>query len=983
MATTPTNYVGAGGSSAMSGTWSTLANAEGSAAGTCTTWESSAIGASGTWQGTGFGLRLPPGAMVNSISVSVGHYESSTSLIASVTGQVYVNDTAVGTPHAFTEDTSVRTDTWTADGTFTADDIPDLQVRVVSARAAATEPSTQYIDWAAVTVDYTAPVIAEPGALNPNPDFAVGIDGYHGYSTTLTYDSTQTYDGHNTMKMVATGSVNAYFSTPAAAGWDTLYRAYVRVFVQSGSVYCSLDFNDCRLKRTAEVFSATDSTAGSWQTLVVTAIAPPGTTGMAIHFYSPGAATVFVGRAYVWAVEAGGQVTAPAGKVTTEKVAVAVRPKTAVFRGPLGTDKQDLVQGKAGDGILAYEGFAGKRMHYVLDYMVDAPANWTDFTTCRLGTRAPYLSAWQDFDFDGRIMMLSLSPCAGRSTGSGGTTWAAEAAGTNDPYWTTLTDNIISHGLGNACIRLGREFNYNAWHWSPGVTGDSIAAYKAGYRHIVDLMRSRPGANFTFCWNPAMSAGTMQGKSGWQAETQNWYPGDDYVDVIGLDSYDYEQYQVLTAAPYTRVLSEQQHAFEHLRTAQDGIESWVRFAKDRGKPLCFPEWGDCLWLSGSGYYGGNDDPYFIGRWHEIFTRDLHYNYVPQPKTYQLGYGIATGTSIPMGNWMTGSGMSGITHPGDALFAIVLCPAAATISISDSQRNTWQQVSALSVPGVAHYVFAAYGARQLSCTGDTITATSSVSQAHAIAVFGICGRRPDSLDAPTTGNTGTSASPNVTTPAPGGNDVWELVIFFNNSSAGSGTPAGWWKIADNYTGTMRDSMFWRRAGQTSAITATGSYASPIPWGAVAIPFHMPAVTPQTIDLHSHAMWEWHGAGVFDTDSYPGRTFAAPNARAKFLELFGPAATVKLTAPAGLVETGAAEHVKAGAGLSPGLGSGVKSVQQPAQVIKAGAALAPGLGTGRVRLGHHHRGLPARLVSWLWERWRRWGPWSGRRGPHPSP
>ena len=69
--------------------------------------------------------------------------------------------------------------------------------------------------------------------------------------------------------------------------------------------------------------------------------------------------------------------------------------------------------------------------------------------------------------------MLGLSPCAGRSTGSGGTTWAAEAAGTNDTYWTTLGNNLVTWGYGSAYLRIGREFNYAGYNWSPSTTGDT------------------------------------------------------------------------------------------------------------------------------------------------------------------------------------------------------------------------------------------------------------------------------------------------------------------------------------------------------------------------------------------------------------------------------------------------------------------------------------------------------------------------------
>ncbi len=79
------------------------------------------------------------------------------------------------------------------------------------------------------------------------------------------------------------------------------------------------------------------------------------------------------------------------------------------------------------------------------------------------------------------------------------------------------------------------------------------------------------------------------------------WPGDEFVDVVGLDLYDHWPKAVGDDAVAARE-----------KTA-GRAEYWASFAQQHGKPLLLGEWG----LSTVSPQGGGDNPAFI-RWTHAF-----------------------------------------------------------------------------------------------------------------------------------------------------------------------------------------------------------------------------------------------------------------------------------------------------------------------------------------------------------------------------
>jgi hypothetical protein len=156
------------------------------------------------------------------------------------------------------------------------------------------------------------------------------------------------------------------------------------------------------------------------------------------------------------------------------------------------------------------------------------------------------------------------------------------AAGTYDQYARELATNLVAAGMGNAVIRLGHEMNGGWYQDNVGSDPAEYQAWTAYWTRIVEAMRSVPGADFVFDWNISTA--------GRDIPFSSYYPGNDVVDVIGVDIYD------SGATRWSRLADE-----------PAGLAEIVAFARAHGKPLSFPEWGVVSPQDG----GLGDDPAFV------------------------------------------------------------------------------------------------------------------------------------------------------------------------------------------------------------------------------------------------------------------------------------------------------------------------------------------------------------------------------------
>jgi len=171
--------------------------------------------------------------------------------------------------------------------------------------------------------------------------------------------------------------------------------------------------------------------------------------------------------------------------------------------------------------------------------------------------------------------------------------------GAYDKFFTQIGKALVANGFANANLRIGWEFNGTWYPWSAQRNPTNWVAY---YRRIVTTFRAVEGSHFTFDWNPTLGTVSLAPKE--------VYPGDEYVDYIGMDIYD--QYW----GPNGSIVKSPQTRWNDYLTEDYGM-NWLRdFAELHQKKISVPEWGVEYRTDG---HGGGDDPFFIQKMAAWFT----------------------------------------------------------------------------------------------------------------------------------------------------------------------------------------------------------------------------------------------------------------------------------------------------------------------------------------------------------------------------
>ena len=142
------------------------------------------------------------------------------------------------------------------------------------------------------------------------------------------------------------------------------------------------------------------------------------------------------------------------------------------------------------------------------------------------------------------------------------------ANGTYNEHFRKLAENLVNAKLDNSILRLGWEFNTGADNHRALHKEESFVKF---WQQVITTMRAVPGAtSLQFCWNPADNIA--------QTDARRCWPGEEYVDYIGIDVYDQ--------------------------------------SKQHNRPLAIPECGVCDRQDG---HGGMDNPYFIEQMHKFIA----------------------------------------------------------------------------------------------------------------------------------------------------------------------------------------------------------------------------------------------------------------------------------------------------------------------------------------------------------------------------
>ncbi|MGW1936510.1 glycoside hydrolase family 26 protein [Streptomyces goshikiensis] len=140
----------------------------------------------------------------------------------------------------------------------------------------------------------------------------------------------------------------------------------------------------------------------------------------------------------------------------------------------------------------------------------------------------------------------------------------AGAEGAYDHHFRKLAERLVELGVPDTVIVLGWEMNGTTYTHRCAPDPENWKAY---WRRVVKAMRSVPGQEFRFDFAPNRGKDAI----GWT----ECYPGDDVVDIVGMDSYDQDPGR----------------SFDDQVSQPYGLQQHVDFAKAHGKGISYPEWG--------------------------------------------------------------------------------------------------------------------------------------------------------------------------------------------------------------------------------------------------------------------------------------------------------------------------------------------------------------------------------------------------------
>lgn len=97
--------------------------------------------------------------------------------------------------------------------------------------------------------------------------------------------------------------------------------------------------------------------------------------------------------------------------------------------------------------------------------------------------------------------------------------WAKDAKGFGYPFF----------------LRWGHEMNGDWYPWSGAKNNNDASKYVKAYRHIHDIFMKVGAADVIWVWSPADRSVP---NVGWN-NARNYYPGDEFVDWLGIDGYNW------------------------------------------------------------------------------------------------------------------------------------------------------------------------------------------------------------------------------------------------------------------------------------------------------------------------------------------------------------------------------------------------------------------------------------------------------------
>jgi hypothetical protein len=283
---------------------------------------------------------------------------------------------------------------------------------------------------------------------------------------------------------------------------------------------------------------------------------------------------------------AGGRPGSTGGSSVLQTVAVPRVPRAATTgRFPSGVSAASMRD------VNAWASFRGRAVDVVVTY--STRTSWRSIIHPWVGIDAAHLAgfpgAW--------VISQPLFPDSGPEQGN----LTACAAGQYNAKWREFGAWLVARGRGNSFVRLGWEFNGNWFGWSATDPPRWIACFRNA---VSSIRATSPSARIDWTLNAHGSATPV--------DAFDLYPGDAYVDVVGVDSYDHYP------------PSFDGGSFDEQCHGTDGLCHVIDFARAHNKLFSVPEWGvvgkDGTRAGMAGQAGG-DNPIYVEKMHDVFVQN--------------------------------------------------------------------------------------------------------------------------------------------------------------------------------------------------------------------------------------------------------------------------------------------------------------------------------------------------------------------------
>jgi hypothetical protein len=191
--------------------------------------------------------------------------------------------------------------------------------------------------------------------------------------------------------------------------------------------------------------------------------------------------------------------------------------------------------------------------------------------------------------------------------------------GEHDWVYRKIALNLVAEGRARSVVRIGWEANGDWFRWQ--TTARKAEEYVGAYRHIVGVLLSvAPDLVIDF----DIACGTLlRGQKDRLGALTELYPGDDVVDIVGCDTYDWYHTRAQNEVTWLAAIR------PHDRV---GIADVADFARQHGKGLSIPEWG----LASTADGGLGDNPFYVEKMRSFFEANADVlvleSYFSEPET---------------------------------------------------------------------------------------------------------------------------------------------------------------------------------------------------------------------------------------------------------------------------------------------------------------------------------------------------------------